>query len=178
MYQTQQNKIISNPNFNSIAQVNTTISQPQNIGNNIQTKQNPQIVQTQTVNQINPIISSNLHFVNNYPIYENDPRRVAFYNNKVKVYDTFRLYKPIPVSQLYQLQNTIDPEQLNKYKRSLELKKKYSVNQSNNVTNIPSNNITSNINNETNNFKSIINTGLSNVNSGLNNLVYRIQIQD
>jgi hypothetical protein len=71
--------------------VTQTVAQP-----SVQTTQ-PVQVQAQPTIQANPQTSNNSHFVNNYPIFENDPRRVAFYNNKVKVYNTYRLVKPVPI---------------------------------------------------------------------------------
>ena len=94
----QENKslpIPAQPTYQVLSQpVNQVVSQQQVTQNPITISQEIKGFEVKTVNQ-NKVTNS--HFVTNYPIYENDPRRVAFYNNQVKVYNTYRLVKPVPI---------------------------------------------------------------------------------
>ena len=162
------NQVVTQP-------VNQVITQPVN-----QVVTQPRVTQVQpTTNQVqiqaapaNQNTSNNSHFVSNYPIYENDPRRVAFYNNKVKVYNTYRLVKPVPIEKLARLNEMNIINRMNLQNQNQIV----GNNLTDQVNKIDTglNNINQ-LNNVTNNIQSGINTGISNINTNLNNLGNNLQ---
>ena len=104
------NQVPQMNNNQNINIVNQQVQEPKSTSPTVKTNtksttQEKQTVPPQTQQDTKPVAnvsnaSNNSHFVSNYPIFENDPRRVAFYNNKVKVYNTYRLVKPVPIEKL------------------------------------------------------------------------------